>query len=260
MTARPMEWLGRLVGGGQRTPEASAQDRATRRKYAAPALPEPTLRAAWQLTSLLLAYPDERIMGLVPAIREAAAGLPDAVGAPLVRLADHLLAGDRQPVCTAYVDTFDTTRKCALHLTYYVHGETRKRGIALVQFKQAYRRAGLEINDDELPDHLSVVLEFGATGSVDVAWRLLNDHRAGIELLQLALDAKNSPWADAVTALRATLPPLDGAQADTVARLLAEGPPNEDVGLDGYALDPRLNPHPADDALDLSLDLTGATR
>ena len=173
--------------------------------------------------------------------------LPDAVGQPLLRLADHLADADAQAVCTAYVDTFDTTRKCALHLTYYAHGDTRKRGIALVQFKQAFRRAGLEVNDDELPDHLSVVLEFGATGSVDVAWKLLNDHRSGIELLQLGLDAKDSPWADAVTALRATLPPLDGTQAEAVARLLAEGPPNEEVGLDGYALDPRLNPHPADD-------------
>lgn len=255
MSRRPAEWLGRLVGGGQPAPTASP-----RRRYPAPALPEEQVRTAWQLTSLLLGYPDERLLGLLPAIREAAGTLPDAVGAPLLRLSAHLADGDRREVRTAYVDTFDTTRKCALHLTYYAHGDTRKRGIALVQFKQAYRRAGLLVDDSELPDHLSVVLEFGATGSVDVAWKLLNDHRAGIELLQLGLDGRTSPWADAVTALRATLPPLDGTQAEAVARLVAEGPPNEEVGLDGYALDPRLNPHPADDHLDLSLDLTGAPR
>lgn len=257
MTPRPAEWLGRLVGGSPKPTTAQAAPAASpRRKHPAPTLPEPQLRMAWQLTSLLLGYPDERLAGLLPTIREAAETLPDAVGAPLLRLSWHLADGEPRRVRTAYVDTFDTTRKCALHLTYYAHGETRKRGIALVQFKQAYRRAGLEISEDELPDHLSVVLEFGATGSVDVAWKLLNDHRTGIELLQLGLDAKSSPWADAVTSLRATLPPLSGTQAEAVARLLAEGPPNEEVGLDGYALDPRLNPHPADDAL----DLTGATR
>lgn len=256
---RPAEWLGRLVGGAQ--PPAPAGPAASgRRKYPAPTLDEAPLRTAWQLISLLLSYPDERVRGLLPQIREAAETLPDAVGSPLQRLARYVADGEPGPTCTAYVDTFDTTRKCALHLTYYAHGETRKRGIALVQFKQAYRRAGLEINDDELPDHLSVVLEFGATGSIDVAWKLLNDHRSGIELLQLGLDAKSSPWADAVTALRATLPPLSGTQAEAVAKLLEQGPPNEEVGLDGYALDPRLNPHPADDALDLSLDLTGAPR
>ncbi len=255
MTPKAAEWLGRLVGGQRAEPMASP-----RRRHPAPELPEAQLRMAWQLTSLLLGYPDERLRELLPAIGEAAMRLPDAGGVPLLHLTQHLADADAAKECTAYVDTFDTTRKCALHLTYYAHGDTRKRGIALVQFKQAYRRAGLEISEDELPDHLSVVLEFGATGSLDVAWKLLNDHRTGIELLQLGLDAKNSPWADAVTALRATLPPLDGTQAEAVARLLAEGPPNEEVGLAGYALDPRLNPHPADDDLDLSLDLTGAPR
>ena len=173
MTPRPAEWLGRLVGGQRPEPTASGQPAqgTPRRKHPAPTLPEAQLRTAWQLTSLLLGYPDERVAALLPAIREAAETLPDAVGAPLLRLVRHLADTGPQPVCTAYVDTFDTTRKCALHLTYYAHGETRKRGIALVQFKQAYRRAGLEVTDDELPDHLSVVLEFGATGSVDVVMK-----------------------------------------------------------------------------------------
>ncbi len=253
---RPAEWLGRLVGTH---PEPVATP-TPRRRHPAPELAEADLRMSWQVISLLLGYPDDRLLSLLPALREASAGLPAAVGEPLGWLVEHIAGADLGALRSRYVDTFDTTRKCALHLTYYAHGDTRKRGIALVQFKQAYRRAGLEVGEDELPDHLSVVLEFGATGSVAVAWKLLNDHRSGIELLQLGLDAKSSPWADAVTALRATLPPLDGTQAEAVARLLAEGPPNEDVGLDGYALDPRLNPHPADDELDLSLDLTGAPR
>ena len=62
-----------------------------------------------------------------------------------------------------YVDTFDVTRKCSLHLTYFTQGDTRRRGVALVEFKQAYRKAGVEFDTDaELPDHLCVVLEFGA--------------------------------------------------------------------------------------------------
>ena len=75
------------------------------------------------------------------------------------------------------------------------------------------------------------------------------------QLLQLGLDAKRSPWSDAVTALRLTLPTLSGTQLEAVQKLLAEGPPNEDVGLDAYSLDPQLNPHPAADA-----DFEGALR
>ena len=55
-------------------------------------------------------------------------------------------------------------------------------------------------------------------------------------------------WADAVVAVCATLPPLAGDEMDAVARLVQDGPPREDVGLAPYAIDPRLNPHPADDA------------
>lgn len=213
-----------------------------------PRLDQPTLRLAWQSVSLLLGYPDEQLFGWLGELRTIAGGLPTEVGAPLLRLIDHLETSERSHVQADYVATFDTTRKCALHLTYYTFGDTRKRGVALVQFKQAYRRCGLEINDDELPDHLSVLCEFGAQGDVDVAWKLLNDHRVGIELLSMALADRGSPWGDAVNALRATLPTLSGSQAEAVAKLLAEGPPAEEVGLDAYSLDPRLNPHPDADA------------
>lgn len=257
MTSRAVEWLGNLEA--RRPAKAQQTLPPRRRKHPDPELPEAQLKAAWQLTSILLSYPDERVLGLLPQVREAASRLPDEVREPLLRLTGYLERTDEGAARSLYVETFDTTRKCALHLTYYSHGDTRKRGVALVQFKQAFRRGGLEVGDKELPDHLSVVLEFGAVGDTGIAWKLLNDHRAGIELLQLGLDAKESPWSDAVVALRATLPPLDGTQEEAVAQLLAEGPPNEDVGLDAYAIDPLLNPHP-DDEVALTFDQLGASR
>ena len=192
---------------------------------AKPALPEPQLRTAWQAISLLLDYPDEQLIGVLPEIRDAVGPLPPEVREPLVRLVDEMEATDVVQLRSDYVATFDTTRRCALHLTYYSFGDTRKRGIALVQFKQAYRRGGLEVTEDELPDHLSVVLEFGASADIAIAWKLLNDHRAGIELLRLALADRGSRWVAAVDALSATLPPLRGDQDEAIATLLAEGPP-----------------------------------
>lgn len=251
---RPVEWLGRL----KQQPEPSAPPR---RKPPEPAWPHGQLRATWQLVSLLLCYPDDRLLELLDDVEESLLALPAAASAPLSRLVAHLRSTSPAVLRSDYVDTFDTTRKCALHLTYYAHGDTRKRGIALVQFKQAYRRAGLEVGDGELPDHLSVLLEFGATGDVAVAWRLLNNHRAGIELLQRGLESRPSAWVDAVRALQATLPELDGTQAEAVNRLITLGPPDEEVGLDAYSLDPRLNPHPDDDPMLLDhLPVQGATR
>ncbi|WP_235738017.1 nitrate reductase molybdenum cofactor assembly chaperone [Nocardioides alcanivorans] len=106
--------------------------------------------------------------------------------------------------------------------------------MALLRFKQAYLAAGLELSDEELPDHLCVVLEFGATADLAVGRQLLLDHRAGVELLRLSLVESGSPWAGAVQAVTATLPTLRGDEEQAVHRLAAEGPPAEEVGLTPY--------------------------
>ncbi len=217
-------------------------------KKTRPTLKPSDLQTAWQSVSLLLDYPTPTLVGVLPALTSAAASLPETVRTPLLRLAAHVAGTDLGALQADYVATFDHTRRCALHLTYYAFGDTRKRGVALVRFKQAFRAAGFEVTDAELPDHVSVVCEFGAIGDVSVAWKLLTEHRAGLELLRLALTDKGSPWLDGVLALIATLPPLAGDQEAAVARLLAEGPPGEDVGMDAYALDPQLNPNPSADA------------
>jgi nitrate reductase delta subunit len=196
--------------------------------------PEPWTAAAWQAASLLLAYPDDAQRGHLPLVRTLLAGLPADVGDPLARVVDHLENTPAATAAAAYVDTFDHRRRCAPYLTYYTHGDTRKRGMALLRIKHVYRAAGLVLSDDELPDHLAVVLEFAATGDAVAGRRLLLDHRAGLELLRLALEDAASPYADVLHAVCATLPALDGAGLDAVRRLLAEGPPAEDVGLEAF--------------------------
>ena len=226
-----------LPGIGRRVPKVPVRE-----------LPDDQLRVAWQIVSLLLEYPSVKLFQNLTRLRATAEKLPPAVGEPLIDVIDRLGKQGLEASRRAYVETFDYTRKCALHLTYYAHGDSRKRGVALVQFKQVYRRAGMEVSDDELPDHLSVVLEFGALGDLDVAWDLVNRHRAGVELLAMALEHRDSPWQGALVALRASLPAIDGEQAEAVAKLLRDGPETEEVGLEPYGIDPFLNPRPDEDA------------
>ncbi|MFZ0157843.1 MAG: nitrate reductase molybdenum cofactor assembly chaperone [Kineosporiaceae bacterium] len=220
----------------------------TRLRRAVRPLPEDRLRLAWQAISLLLEYPSEDLLALRSAMSEAIAPLPALVGDPLRRFLDHLGTRPLRELQESYVATFDTDRRHCLYLTYFAHGDTRKRGLALVQVKQAYRRAGLDPTGEELPDHLCLVLEFGASADVEGAWRMLNDHRPGVEMLRIALQEAASPWADVAVALCATLPALHGDDADAVQRLIVQGPPAEDVGLDAYSLDPRLTPPAASGA------------
>lgn len=214
------------------------------RGHPAPTLPAGQLRIAWQCASLLLGYPDELLVARTGLLREATRLLPEQVGQPLRGVVDHLGSTPLPRLEADYVETFDHRRRCCLFLTYFAHGDTRKRGLALLRFKQAYQRAGLSLDAGELPDHLAVVLEFGATADPDAAWSLLLDHRAGLELLRIALRDSGSPWAGAVEAVTATLPALRGDEREVVLRLAAEGPPEEEVGLAPFA-PPEFMPVPA---------------
>lgn len=204
-------------------------------------LPPEQLSIVWQSVSLLLDYPDEQTRARADLVRSAVQGLPLAVGDPIRAFLEHLASTPLPELQADYVETFDNRRRCNLFLTYFAHGDTRKRGMALLRFKQTYLRAGFELDDAELPDHLCVVLEFAATIDRDLGRDLMLDHRAGLELLRLSLADMRSPWASLIDAVTATLPPLRGDERDAVRRLAAEGPPEEEVGLAPFA-NPQFSP------------------
>lgn len=210
-------------------------------------LTEQQLVLAWQSASLLLGYPDDELLARAPMMREAAARLPAAVSGPLTGFLNHLESTALPELAADFVATFDHQKRCCLYLSYFEHGDTRNRGMALLRFKTAYREAGMILSDDELPDHLGVLLEFGATADVAAARALLLEHRAGLELLRLALEDVHSPWAQVLQAVSATLPPLAGDHREAVMRLAAQGPPAEEVGLAPFAPPEAMYPSYAPD-------------
>jgi nitrate reductase delta subunit len=210
-------------------------------RNAKPAMSPRELTLVWQSVSLLLDYPDEALLARAGLLRSAAAQVPPAVGDLLRSFLDHLETTPLTQLQAEYVETFDTRRRCNLFLTYFAHGDTRKRGMALLRFKQVYLGAGFELGEAELPDHLCVVLEFAATGDQSLGRGLMLDHRAGLELLRLSLRDLGSPWGPLVDAVTSTLPPLQGDERDAVRRLAAEGPPEEEVGLAPFA-SPTFSP------------------
>ncbi len=197
------------------------------------ALPVEHIRAVHACVSWLINYPDDALIAKLPTIAELADSLDPRVGAPLGRTVEAL-SGDVIELREQYVETFDTRRKGCLYLTYFSNGDTRRRGMALVRIKDAYRRAGLEVSHDELPDHLALVLEFSASASVEAGMKILTQNRAGVELLRAHLEQISSPWSGAIDAVCATLPTMTEEDRGRMIQLAAEGPEEELVGLDGY--------------------------
>lgn len=199
------------------------------------------LARTWQTASMLLEYPDAQLMSRMDLLARVPSSLPGELAAGIQATVEHLRS---QPLRTSeaeYVETFDNRRRGCLFLTYFSNGDTRKRGLALLRIKQVYTKARLELTDDELPDHLCVVLEFAATTDLRAGLKMLLDNRAGLELLRLHLTEIDSPWRGALQAVCATLPPLKGKDHEAVQRLVAEGPVEEQVGLSPYGV-PEMPP------------------
>ena len=213
----------------------------------------PQRRVAYAAISALLRYPDEALVRDLPLLEAAADTLPACAGGPLSRLIAHLASEPLLGLQAAYVATFDLQRRCCLYLSYCLNGDTRRRGGALWRFRDAYRQAGFRLVGGELPDYLPMLLELAASdgggGGADgenAAVELIREHREGILVLRSALDARGSPYADAVRALEAVLPPASSSATATAVRLAREGPPSELVGLEpSGAFEPYPAPHTA---------------
>ncbi|MEU6830321.1 nitrate reductase molybdenum cofactor assembly chaperone [Nocardia beijingensis] len=211
-----------------------------RRPEAVVELAQRDRQLVWRIAALLLDYPTEQTLAMIGQLTSAAEGLPDEVRAHLDECLDYLRTTPPLELAAAYVATFDMRRRASLHLTFYAYGDTRKRGMALLRFKHAYRHAGVELGDEELPDHLPVLLEFAATVDPIGGERLLGEHVPVLELLRLSLSDNNSPYAGVLAAIGATLPPPTTADRRRIAELAAQGPPEEEVGLEPFAMDPSL--------------------
>jgi len=179
--------------------------------------------------SLLLSYPDEAVLARVPAVLTAIDTLPREAREEISAAAVWLKDAEPLRAQSHYVENFDRRRRACLYLTYFLNGDTRRRGMALVEFKEAYQAVGFDLTTGELPDFLPVVLEFGAVGDLAAALEMLAVHRSGLEVLEAALERFDSPYSQVVTGLLTVVPPAPaGPSAEELA---LAGPPVEQVGL-----------------------------
>ena len=192
------------------------------------------LPAPWALLSYVLRYPDPEVADARDELAAEVAALPEGPGRAALERFLAGWTGDQTALAARYVETFDLRRRASLHLTYYAHGDTRERGMALLRLKKLYRAAGLPMQSAELPDHLTVMLAFAALAPPGHGETLLAEHRPAIELLRLSLHELSSPYAHVLDAIAAVLPALSVTERGEVARLAREGPPEEAVGLQPY--------------------------
>jgi len=195
-----------------------------------------------RLAALLLDYPDRELYAATPALAQAASRLPArAGGAELQAFLAHRLRVGELAAQEEYVATFDFHKRASLHLSYYRDGDRRQRGMTLLGLKRRIREAGLELRGGELPDYLPALLEFAALVPHE-AEPVLRRFRAAIELLRVSLRDMDSPYAGVLDAVARMLPAMSAGELAEARRIAAEGPPDEEVGLEPFA-PPEVMPY-----------------
>ena len=184
--------------------------------------------------AVLLAYPGEDFVADMAAVGAAVTGLPSGRARnALAEVLRWLSAMTPMQAARTYVETFDLCRGTSLYVTYYRHGDTRERGMALTALIDAYRASGYAVVPDELPDFLPALLELAASGTAGAA--LLGEHRVALDALALALRDATSGYAPVLDAVLDALPSASRADRDALERYRAQGPPSEQVGLEPFA-------------------------
>ncbi len=136
----------------------------------------------WQHREELLAASDDPV--LEPARREALRAFVAA-----------LLDCEPMQAQERWLSLFDRGRSMSLLLFEHIHGESRDRGQAMVDLIETYRRAGLELDQRELPDYLPLLLEFLASQPQQEAREWLSHLAHILELLAARALERGSPYA-----------------------------------------------------------------
>lgn len=150
----------------------------------------------YKMLSVLLEYPEARLLDSMQDLREAVHGFPDPAAKPVCL--DFLTYLDSTPLVRlqeVYTSHFDINPTTCLYVTYHKWGDAKERGTDLVELLQLYARAGFDLNTRELPDYLPVILEFLSVCEAQERNWIVS--RYGQEMLKLAArhEEDGTPYA-----------------------------------------------------------------
>ena len=163
-----------------------------------------TMTLTLRVLAHLLSYPDAALREHLGELRDALRAERALGGGRLAELdvlIDRLGSARTFDTEANYVELFDRGRGTALHLFEHVHGDSRDRGPAMVDLIKTYEQAGLYLGEAELPDHLTVVLEYASTQPAAQAAEFLREISHILQVIFSALLKRGSPYASVVAAV-----------------------------------------------------------
>src|SRR5699024_10194948 len=160
---------------------------------------------SYQIISYLLRYPNQQIVSTLEEIKQVIDTLDDDIKQELVHFIDSLESTSFDNWVNHYIEIFDFGRQTSLYITYLKLAEQCERGLELLKLKKYYKTYGFDITDEELPDYLSLMLEFCANVPKETSSELLNMHMESLDFTRKKLSENNSPYVHLFNSLLITL-------------------------------------------------------
>ncbi|MES2323569.1 MAG: nitrate reductase molybdenum cofactor assembly chaperone [Pseudomonadota bacterium] len=186
----------------------------------------------YAVLSALLQYPEPELVSHLPALAGLMAATP-SLHAPLLPLFAYLARTRLIDLQQEYVATFDRNPSHSLHLFEHIHGESRDRGQAMVDLMEEYKKHGLQMTGDDLPDYVPLFLEFLGQQSEAEAARLLGDAVHVLAHIGRKLAANGSPYAGVFTVLEYLSPVAAETLTEPPVRDMDEALETFGPGADG---------------------------
>ena len=173
-------------------------------------------RAALDLVSLALEYPDAAVREALASAVPPEAELGPSLGGALTRLRAWIAGTPAEEAEEAYTRLFDLSPVCTLHCGYHLFGDAYPRGALLAGLSAELRLASVPVRDGELPDFLPNLLRLAGRLPEGEGRALLVDLvvRPALARMNAALEGSAAPWAAFLAALPEAIAPLgDGIEA-----------------------------------------------
>jgi nitrate reductase molybdenum cofactor assembly chaperone NarJ/NarW len=151
----------------------------------------------FKVLSLLLNYPQAEWVSELTMLEEVLNAEQDKNENASQKMADlfHLFRTESLlDIEQNYVSTFDRNPSHSLHLFEHIHGESKDRGMAMVNLIEEYRKHGLDMDADELPDFVPLFLEYLSQLPDQEALNMLGETVDVMALIGRKLKGNNSPY------------------------------------------------------------------
>jgi len=199
----------------------------------------------FKVLSLLLSYPQAELLqelDSLVAVLDEEKQLNGKAAKKLAELFKMMRTETQLELEQNYVGTFDRNPSHSLHLFEHIHGESRDRGMAMVNLIAEYRKHGLDMDAAELPDYVPLFLEYLSQLPDDEARAMLGETIDVMGLIGRKLKANNSPYYHVFDVLESISPVAAKELPDVPIRDMEETMVQFGPSADGT--DPLMVPRP----------------